>query len=177
LTLTSYAIAKAEIPHPAKWKKYMEQCFKDSTIVDKALQIDMDWRHLRSTVDALRKEVGKLQKDVIAPKIKAKEDCDAEVAQMKELQKTIEEKKAQLLGIQETRDKVLSRIGNLGISYRVVCLVSGELNGAAVKKKDLEGYFPLDSKPTVNSCRAAVPITKRVVWVSVAARKTLKRRI
>jgi seryl-tRNA synthetase len=31
---------------------------------------------------------------------------------------------------------------SLGIAYRVVCLVSGELNDAAVKKYDLEGWFP-----------------------------------
>ena len=31
---------------------------------------------------------------------------------------------------------------SLGLGYRVVCLVSGELNDAAVKKYDLEGWFP-----------------------------------
>lgn len=31
---------------------------------------------------------------------------------------------------------------SLGIPYRVVCIVSGELNDAAVKKYDLEGWFP-----------------------------------
>lgn len=31
---------------------------------------------------------------------------------------------------------------SLGIGYRVVCIVSGELNDAAVKKYDLEGWFP-----------------------------------
>lgn len=31
---------------------------------------------------------------------------------------------------------------SLGIGYRVVCLVSGELNDAAIKKYDLEGWFP-----------------------------------
>jgi seryl-tRNA synthetase len=31
---------------------------------------------------------------------------------------------------------------SLGIAYRVVCLVSGELNDAAIKKYDLEGWFP-----------------------------------
>ena len=31
---------------------------------------------------------------------------------------------------------------SLGIAYRVVCLVSSELNDAAVKKYDLEGWFP-----------------------------------
>lgn len=31
---------------------------------------------------------------------------------------------------------------SLGIAYRVVCIVSGALNDAAVKKYDLEGWFP-----------------------------------
>mmetsp|Transcript_16227 Transcript_16227/g.23869 ORF Transcript_16227/g.23869 Transcript_16227/m.23869 type:complete len:480 (-) Transcript_16227:2307-3746(-) len=31
---------------------------------------------------------------------------------------------------------------SLGIPYRVVCIVSGELNDAAIKKYDLEGWFP-----------------------------------
>lgn len=31
---------------------------------------------------------------------------------------------------------------SLGIGYRVVCIVSSELNDAAVKKYDLEGWFP-----------------------------------
>ena len=30
----------------------------------------------------------------------------------------------------------------LGIPYRVVCIVSGALNDAAIKKYDLEGWFP-----------------------------------
>jgi seryl-tRNA synthetase len=38
-----------------------------------------------------------------------------------------------------------------GIPYRVLCLVSGELNDAAVKKYDLEGWFPGQ-----NTCRELV---------------------
>lgn len=30
----------------------------------------------------------------------------------------------------------------LGIPYRIVCIVSGELNNAAAKKLDLEAWFP-----------------------------------
>jgi seryl-tRNA synthetase len=48
---------------PAKWKTYMEQRFKDPTIVDQGvLHLDMDWCQLRSTADSLRKEVGNLQR-------------------------------------------------------------------------------------------------------------------
>ena len=31
---------------------------------------------------------------------------------------------------------------SLGIPYRIVSIVSGELNGAAAKKYDIEGWFP-----------------------------------
>merc|ERR1712032_816412 len=34
---------------------------------------------------------------------------------------------------------------SLGIPYRVVAIVSGELNNAAAKKFDLEGWFPGDA--------------------------------
>lgn len=44
---------------------------------------------------------------------------------------------------------VLQMIGNaeeycktLGLPYRIVCIVSGELNNAAAKKLDLEAWFP-----------------------------------
>lgn len=30
----------------------------------------------------------------------------------------------------------------LGIPFRIVCIVSGELNNAAAKKLDLEAWFP-----------------------------------
>jgi seryl-tRNA synthetase len=98
---------------PENWKKYMEQRFKDPSIVDQVLELDKEWRELRASVDDLRKDLNTLQKDVIAPKKKAKEDCDAEVAQQKEMQAQIKDKEAQLPGIAENRDAFLNRIGNL----------------------------------------------------------------
>ena len=41
---------------PAKWKKYMEQRFKDPTIVDQVVTLDSEWRDVRGQVDKLRKE-------------------------------------------------------------------------------------------------------------------------
>ena len=98
---------------PAKWRLYMEQRFKDPAIVDQVLQLDADWRNLRASIDNLRKQVNKLQKEVIAPKKKAKEPCDAEVAQMKEMQKEIKDKENQLPVVAQQRDSLLNRIGNL----------------------------------------------------------------
>jgi seryl-tRNA synthetase len=98
---------------PAKWRKYMEMRFKDPAIVDQVLELDAEWRELRSSADALRKEVNKLQKEVITPKRKAKEPCDEEVAQSKVMQESIKEMEGRIPGLEEKRDKVLSRIGNL----------------------------------------------------------------
>jgi seryl-tRNA synthetase len=98
---------------PAKWKKYMEQRFKDPTIVDQVVTLDEEWRGVRGQVDKLRKEANHLQKNVIAPKKKAKEECDAEVQQFKEMQKTIKTTEAQLPEIAKKRDNLLNRIGNI----------------------------------------------------------------
>lgn len=98
---------------PEKYRTYMKQRFKDPTIVDQVLAIDDEWRDLTKQGDQLRKEVNKLQKEVIAPKKKAKEDCEAEVAQMKQIQADIKEKAAQLPILEEKRDKLLFQIGNV----------------------------------------------------------------
>jgi len=98
---------------PKKWKKYMEMRFKDAGIVDEVLVLDETWRTQRAEIDSLRKQVNKLQKEVIAPKKKAKEPCDEEVAQMKALQKSIKEKEAQLPIMADERDKKLNLIGNI----------------------------------------------------------------
>ena len=98
---------------PEKWKGYMEKRFKDPAIVDQVLELDATWRDLRSKVDTLRTDVNRLQKTVIAPKKKAKENCDAEVAQMKEIQKTIKEHEAKMPEIEAQRDSLLGRIGNV----------------------------------------------------------------
>ena len=98
---------------PAQWKKYMEQRFKDPAIVDQVLELDAEWRKLLFSVDELRKDVNKLQKEVIAPKKKKKENCDEEVAKMKAMQKSIKEKETEVPVIAGNRDKLLSRIGNM----------------------------------------------------------------
>jgi seryl-tRNA synthetase len=98
---------------PVKWKKYMEQRYKDPAIVDQVLDYDKQWRDLRNTIDGLRKDANKLQKDVIGPKKKAKEPCDDEVAQLKDMQTSIKEKDLQLPEIEKLRDSMLNRIGNI----------------------------------------------------------------
>jgi seryl-tRNA synthetase len=98
---------------PAKWRKYMEQRFKPPEWVDEVLAEDEKWRELTKQRDELRKAVNKIQKDKITPKKKAKEDCTAEVAEMKALQEQIKDAETKLPLLVETRDKLLSRIGNM----------------------------------------------------------------
>lgn len=98
---------------PAKWRKYMEQRFKDPAIVDQVLDFDKEWRELRAKCDQLAKDKNHIQKYVIAPKKKAKEPCDAEVAQMKAIQQELTDNLDQLPVIAEKRDDLLGRIGNL----------------------------------------------------------------
>jgi len=97
---------------PAKWRTYMEQRFKDPTIVDQVVALDADWRDKRSQIDAMRKEMNKFQKEVITPKKKAKENCDDEVAKLKEMQAEIKKNENELPGMEEKRDALLNLIGN-----------------------------------------------------------------
>jgi seryl-tRNA synthetase len=98
---------------PEKYRKYMQQRFKPSEWVDEVLAEDEKWRDLTKQKDDLRKEVNMIQKEKITPKKKAKEDCTAEIAEMKAVQDKIKEVEAQLPIIAEQRDKLLNRIGNM----------------------------------------------------------------
>ena len=99
--------------NPEAYRLYMKQRFKDPTLIDAVLAKDESWRLLRSQIDEARKNVNALQRDVIAPKKKAKEPCDEEVAQMKALQGQIKEMEGQLPNLEEERDALLNQIGNI----------------------------------------------------------------
>ena len=98
---------------PAKWRKYMEARFKPAEWVDEVIAKDEEWRQAQKKVDQIRREVNKLQKDVIAPKKKAKEPCDEEVLEMKAMQKEIKTIQTSLPDMAAERDALLSRIGNI----------------------------------------------------------------
>ncbi len=98
---------------PEKWKKFMRMRFKPEEWVDEVLAEDEKWRSMQKEVDELRRLVNKLQKEVIAPKKKAKEPCEAEVAEMKEMQKKIKAIQSDLPDVAANRDSLLNRIGNL----------------------------------------------------------------
>lgn len=98
---------------PTKWKSYNEKRFKSPEIVDQVVAKDAAWRELTQQKDKLRREVNVLQKTVIAPKKKAKEPCENEVAEMKAIQAQIKEIEAKIPLVAAERDKLLGGIGNL----------------------------------------------------------------
>jgi seryl-tRNA synthetase len=97
---------------PDKYRQYMSMRFKDPSLVDQVLELDSQWRTLRSKIDDSRKALNKLQKDVIAPMKKAGQDCASEVAHMKDLQNDIKQDELQLPVLEQQRDALLGRIGN-----------------------------------------------------------------
>jgi len=99
--------------NPDAYRSHMSKRYKDPTIVDQVLAKDESWRDLRGQIDALRTKVNKLQREVIAPKKKAKEPCDAEVAEMKAIKKQIVEEEEKLPLIEAERDVLLNQIGNI----------------------------------------------------------------
>jgi len=100
--------------NPQKYREYQEKRFKDPTVVDKVIELDEQWRATMKQTDNLRRDVGVLQKEVIAPKKKAKEPCDEEVAQMKSIQAEIKRIEADILpDLAQQRDSLLSKIGNI----------------------------------------------------------------
>lgn len=98
---------------PDKYRTYMKQRFKPPEWVDQVLKEDETWRQMTKEIDHIRRQVNALQKDVIAPKKKAKEDCTAEVTQLKEMQERIKDINKQLPLVAQKRDSLLSKIGNM----------------------------------------------------------------
>jgi len=99
--------------NPAQWRSHMTARFKPPEWVDEVIIKDEEWRSSQKEVDKLRRDVNKLQKEVIGPKKKAKEPCDDEVAEMKEMQKKIKAIQNTLPELASERDALLNRIGNI----------------------------------------------------------------
>ena len=61
---------------------------------------------------------------------------------------------------------------SLGVAYRVVNIVSGELNNAAIKKFDLEGWFPgYDTYRELVSCSNCTDYQSRAMEIRCGAKK------
>ena len=98
---------------PEKYRTYMKQRFKPAEWVDDVLLEDEAWRELTKEQDQIRRDVNKLQKEVITPKKKAKEDCTAEVTRLKEMQQRIKDIQKELPIISLKRDQLLNKIANI----------------------------------------------------------------
>mmetsp|Transcript_16826 Transcript_16826/g.31871 ORF Transcript_16826/g.31871 Transcript_16826/m.31871 type:complete len:492 (-) Transcript_16826:120-1595(-) len=97
---------------PAKWREYQAARFKPAHWVDEVIAKDEEWRMKTKALDEMRTNVNRLQKDVIAPKKKAKEPCEEEVQQMKAMQEEIKALSKELPEIAAERDSLLNRLGN-----------------------------------------------------------------
>lgn len=74
---------------PEKFREYQRQRFRPVEWVDDVLAVDEKWRNGVQARQDLSKEINKLQKEVIAPKKKAKENCDADLANVTALKKQV----------------------------------------------------------------------------------------
>jgi len=97
---------------PEKWRTYQKQRFKPPEVIDQVLELDGKWRDITNTIAKLRREVNVLQTTVIAPKKKAKENCDEEVAQLRKLQGEIKDLTNKMPDVEKERDSLLNKIGN-----------------------------------------------------------------
>jgi len=98
--------------NPDQWRKHMSARFKPPEWVDEVIAKDEDWRTQTKQLDELRKDINKLNKALGAKK-KAKEPCDEELKQQKEMKQKIKDIQASLPEIAKERDVLLNRIGNM----------------------------------------------------------------
>lgn len=98
--------------NPAIWRQHMTARFKPPSWVDDCIAKDEEWRSQTNKADDLRREVNALQKQ-IAPKKKAKEDCDELILDMKSKQKEVKDIMATLPQLEQERDVLLNKVGNM----------------------------------------------------------------
>jgi seryl-tRNA synthetase len=100
--------------NPERFREYMKQRFKPVEWVDQVLELDEQVRTLQGQRDDTRRLANKLQKEVIGPKKKKGEDCDEEVAQLKEYQRQIKILEDEQIPVVESkRTAILNKIGNI----------------------------------------------------------------
>lgn len=98
---------------PEQWRKHMTARFKPAHWVDEVIAKDEEWRIKTKEADHLRRDVNALQKQ-IAPKKKAKENCDELIKEMKDKKQLAQDiVKTVLPELEKERDDLLKRIGNL----------------------------------------------------------------
>ena len=85
--------------------------FNDVGRVDEIIKLDEQWRKMRGDVDDMRKEKGKISKQIPARK-KAKEPIDDLLAASKEASKKIAETEKEMKAVQEKVNNMVKTVGN-----------------------------------------------------------------
>jgi seryl-tRNA synthetase len=98
---------------PERFREYQRKRFRPVEWVDDVIALDEKWRQAVAKIQDMKKAINKLQKDVIAKKIKAKQPCDDEIAQVATMKKEVAELDQQLPVMEAARDKALSKLGNI----------------------------------------------------------------
>jgi len=82
-------------------------------LVDAVLTLDKRWRELVTDVRHLKTKLNKLQIDVIAPKKRQKQPCDAEVAEAQQLRDEIVRVEKEHADCEFERDQQICKLGNI----------------------------------------------------------------
>ena len=106
----SWSILELIRTDPEKLKENLKKRFIDVSIVDKAVQLDKQWRATLQEVERLRHEHNVISSQI--PKA-PKEQKQELIKKAKELLQTLEEKEKELQKIEEERDKVLFELPNV----------------------------------------------------------------
>lgn len=74
---------------PERFREYQRKRYRPVEWVDDVLALDEKWRQAVSKRQDINKAINKLQKDVISKKMKAKQPCDDEIAQVSSMKKEV----------------------------------------------------------------------------------------
>ena len=99
--------------NPELIRESQRRRFASVEIVDDIIEKDNKWRYLTGSIDQFKKARNKIQKDEVAAKMKAKQNCDAELAQIKKLDKDIADTEAAQKELKIEIDKLVGKIGNI----------------------------------------------------------------
>ncbi len=101
------------IGNPEAFRESMRRRFKDPSAVDLVISLDERCRSAVTEIQGLRKGMNAIQKNVIAPKKKAKEPCDEALQEVAEIKADIAAREAALPLLEQERDKALGAIPNI----------------------------------------------------------------
>lgn len=98
--------------NPDTVREAQRKRFKPEGLVDEVLALDQMWRELVTTIRNLKTMLNKHQIEVIAPKKKLKQPCDAELAEAVRLREEIAEVEERHAKCEIERDQLICKLGN-----------------------------------------------------------------